>query len=794
MYNKILVLIFLGACGISSNAQWGLAGASGRTNATVPSIGIGLFPNQASILSRLHVNNFLCNTPTGSLNGFLFRTDGNQTVDNRWQLFTGTSSTAQTERFRIRTLANGFDTYLERTQVGSEADLRLLTAEVQLRARNKRLGAFCELAGETLADVVQFGDNTNVNIFNHAQTIALVPRGTSWWGTSGTMRSGQFYMIHAPQNVQVDAIIPDVPQNGIGNLHNGDVYFQGRCASDTLTYIRMQNGTLLNGLSVPALIGYNNSNSNHGLAISGKINPTNDIVNINGPAVIEIDGRIGDNVVADNVVTNRMLFRVCNFNVAEMSMEASGQVGLRTNTPNNRLEIKSVLGDPYFGNIEGSSGLRFTNLTSANTPLTTSTNGVLSVDANGDVIYVSATGLQCDWNLIGTDDLATGYATACRTGKVTIGANTGTAKFSSFASSSEGVAIYGQSNQTAINYGVYGRSASVVAEENVGVRGEAFGGNKCFGGYFRATNSNSPNCYGSYSEANNTAPGGSNVGANGIAGGAASNIGLFGEANANESSFSTGVYATYTGSGAANWAVYANGSSFAMGGTWQTSDAKLKKDIEPIQNATDIIMQLQPKKYLYKTSEYKVMNLPEGTQSGLIAQDLEKLVPEAVRQTVFPAQYDIEGKKLSEEVSFSAVNYIALIPYLIQTLKEQEEKIKSLEAKMDISSTSVLRSSESETDDFEKAVVLSNNTIILNQNVPNPFAEQTTIKYNITEDFTKAQILFYDANGKLIQSTDITVKGEGQLNVFADDLTSGTYSYALVVDGKVIETKKMLKL
>jgi hypothetical protein len=52
-------------------------------------------------------------------------------------LFTG-----GTERFRIRTFANGLDTWLERTQAGSEADIRLLTAQVQLCVRGKRLGQF----------------------------------------------------------------------------------------------------------------------------------------------------------------------------------------------------------------------------------------------------------------------------------------------------------------------------------------------------------------------------------------------------------------------------------------------------------------------------------------------------------------------------------------------------------------------------------------------------------------------------------------------------------------------------
>lgn len=171
----------------------------------------------AAPVSLLHLNT--------SATGDVFRSDGPTASDNRWQLLTG-----GTERFRIRTFANGFDTWIERTQVGSEADIRLLTAQIEVRARLKRLGDFCELNGEAWSDIVQFGDGTNVNIFNHNAN----NRGTSFWGTSGTMRSGSFYTIHAPNNVQVDAIAAD---NNGGTLHDGDIYFQGRLASDTLTHI-----------------------------------------------------------------------------------------------------------------------------------------------------------------------------------------------------------------------------------------------------------------------------------------------------------------------------------------------------------------------------------------------------------------------------------------------------------------------------------------------------------------------------------------------------------------------------
>lgn len=83
--------------------------------------------------------------------------------------------------------------------------------------------------------------------------------------------------------------------------------------------------------------------------------------------------------------------------------------------------------------------------------------------------------------------------------------------------------------------------------------------------------------------------------------------------------------------------------------------------------------------------------------------------------------------------------------------------------------------------------------VVLNQNVPNPFAEQTTITYNVPASIAKAQIIFYNGAGQIIQTVDITTRGKGKVNVFANDLSSGLYHYTLVVDGKVADSKKMVR-
>jgi hypothetical protein len=91
-------------------------------------------------------------------------------------------------------------------------------------------------------------------------------------------------------------------------------------------------------------------------------------------------------------------------------------------------------------------------------------------------------------------------------------------------------------------------------------------------------------------------------------------------------------------------------------------------------------------------------------------------------------------------------------------------------------------------------VELSNSsTIVLNQNVPNPFAEQTTITMELPLEIKIAQILFHNNEGRLIQSVEIQDRGFSELTVYANDLSTGVYTYTLVTDGKIIASKKMIR-
>ena len=82
---------------------------------------------------------------------------------------------------------------------------------------------------------------------------------------------------------------------------------------------------------------------------------------------------------------------------------------------------------------------------------------------------------------------------------------------------------------------------------------------------------------------------------------------------------------------------------------------------------------------------------------------------------------------------------------------------------------------------------------LIYQNSPNPFGDGTMIKYYVPEGTSNAQVIFYDEFGNQLKTFSVIETGAGQLNLTAANLAPGTYSYALLINGKAVDTKKMIK-
>ncbi len=223
------------------------------------------------------------------------------------------------------------------------------------------------------------------------------------------------------------------------------------------------------------------------------------------------------------------------------------------------------------------------------------------------------------------------------------------------------------------------------------------------------------------------------------------------------------------GSNTAPYQFYVLGNGF-INNTWTSSDRRYKRNIMPLESSLKTILKLRGVSYEYNREEFKQMNFNEGKSMGLIAQEIQEILPEAVK---------------ADENGYLAVNYVSLIPLLIESIKEQQAQIEALKQNSNNSNSTGLENSANDAGStLEKPV--------LYQNAPNPFNNVTVIKYYIPATAKNANIYIYDSNGNKKKSVGIGEKGAGDIKVAANELGQGIYFYSMVIDGKVEDSKTML--
>ena len=86
---------------------------------------------------------------------------------------------------------------------------------------------------------------------------------------------------------------------------------------------------------------------------------------------------------------------------------------------------------------------------------------------------------------------------------------------------------------------------------------------------------------------------------------------------------------------------------------------------------------------------------------------------------------------------------------------------------------------------IEENVIKTNH---LSQNYPNPFSEKTTINYKLQME--EGTLVISDIFGKIINQYLLQDK-EGKITI-NENLSDGTYFYSLMLQNKIIETKKFI--
>lgn len=221
----------------------------------------------------------------------------------------------------------------------------------------------------------------------------------------------------------------------------------------------------------------------------------------------------------------------------------------------------------------------------------------------------------------------------------------------------------------------------------------------------------------------------------------------------------------------------------------QPSDYRLKSDVKSVSGTClNKVLDMNIVEFKYKQREFKspLRSVEDSTRKrvswydeesafmknkhyGLIAQELQEIYPDLV----------VEG-----EDGYLAVNYIEIIPLLIRSIQELNAKIEQYEQ-----GDAPIQKAQGRTTDATKldAVVTT-----LYQNEPNPFSERTVIRVDVAEGVSTANLYIYNMNGEQITEYSIAERGATSVTIDGGSLNAGMYLYALIADGQVIDTKRMI--
>ncbi len=191
--------------------------------------------------------------------------------------------------------------------------------------------------------------------------------------------------------------------------------------------------------------------------------------------------------------------------------------------------------------------------------------------------------------------------------------------------------------------------------------------------------------------------------------------------------------------------------------------------ITPTQYASSDDTESIEERSLLSRSQKEVFN---RKHYGLSAEQLEEVFPDLVYE---------------QEDGTKSINYVEMVPILVQAINELNAKIETLENRGESANEKNAQSAEDKGDSEEKLLLLS-----LGQNKPNPFSNSTTIEVCIPEDVQKAFIYVYDLQGKKVEQVDITAHGKQNIQLTSANLTDGMYLYSLIADGKIVETRRMI--
>lgn len=258
-----------------------------------------------------------------------------------------------------------------------------------------------------------------------------------------------------------------------------------------------------------------------------------------------------------------------------------------------------------------------------------------------------------------------------------------------------------------------------------------------------------------------------------------------------------GYNATATGSDQVR---LGNSNVTSIGGQvgWsQLSDGRFKKNVKEDVSGLEFIIKLRPVSYEFdKKSVDAFLKIPANgadkaeakkqseRHTGFIAQEVDALVKKS--------GFVFNGVEVPQnEVDHYSIRYAEFVVPLVKAVQELASKIKEQEKVSEAQQLEIATLKQKlnayEENKMETSTGMRTG---LMQNSPNPFSTDSEIRMNLSETTQQASVVIYTLEGKEIRNIPVTERGTATVKISGNDLSPGIYVYALIVDGKVVDTKR----
>ena len=191
-----------------------------------------------------------------------------------------------------------------------------------------------------------------------------------------------------------------------------------------------------------------------------------------------------------------------------------------------------------------------------------------------------------------------------------------------------------------------------------------------------------------------------------------------------------------------SYTLQVNGTAWVTSGSWSGSDQRWKKNIQPITNSLDKVLQLSGVSYNWRTDEFPANNFDSKTHLGFIAQDVEKIVPDLVTTGA-------DG--------FKGIDYSGFSSLLVNAVKEQQTQVTSLAANLD---SLKLKTDTNITTLLQLQTSVDENLLTIN----NKFATIDTQLASSASELANLQTQLASSASELADSKTITTKLQTQID------------------------------